>query len=106
MKHSETPWFAQFKDIGNGSKQWRLDAADGYPICASDVGPHAFNDANAHFIVAAANAHQALVEALEAVMLWIGDQADSDPPFRQARAALALARATHDSDEIMMLSND
>mgnify|MGYP001615102630 CR=1 FL=1 len=39
------------------------------------------------------NAAPELLKALEAVMLWVGEQADNEPPFRQARVALAKARA-------------
>jgi hypothetical protein len=60
---------------------WRTD----------DTGP-AVDQANAAFIVRAANAHDALLEAAEAALGVLGAFAQTPPEFYQLSAAIAAAR--------------
>ncbi|KKK84367.1 hypothetical protein LCGC14_2784050 [marine sediment metagenome] len=52
-KHTPGPWQIVYLPTGTGKSQWRVLDADAHPVSSSDVGPHAYNEANGRLIAAA-----------------------------------------------------
>ena len=65
-KHTPGPWIVVYQPTGTGNSQWRVNDKDYNPITSSDVGPHAFNEANARLITAAPTMYGLLVELYNA----------------------------------------
>ena len=102
-QHTSLPWEASGHAEPSSPKEWAyvkhnfpeapyegdLDDEWGIYPPLGEAGPVAIvsGEANAHFIVTACNAHEALVTALK----WIAINCDG-PAYAKARAALALAR--------------
>jgi hypothetical protein len=95
MDHSPTPWSIAPTSEEFGWAVFIVDADEAdviHFVCPRDI-----NDADAAFIVRAANAHEALVEALDRTLSWLtsypgGGALSPTGPYEQAKAALALAR--------------
>ena len=100
-KHTPGRWQIVYLPTGTGNSQWRVLDADAHPVASSDVGPHAYNEANGRLIAAAPE----LLEALEAVLplakaynssLKVGDGYDGDllpdAPLNLARTAIQAAK--------------
>ena len=93
--HTPTPWCTE---PGTGTLEiWRVDSSDliaTLDIPSAAEGPTV--QANAHFIVTAANSHQALVDALTDALECLSRLPDADGAYRvtcisQARDALRQA---------------
>ena len=65
--HTLGPWAIVYRPTGTGNRQWRVFDKDYNPIAFSDVGPHAFNEANARLIAAAPELLK-LLEQAEAII--------------------------------------
>jgi hypothetical protein len=102
--HTPTPWVASSAPDGTGIPGWNVIGADGWPVC-SMMDVHATarerNAANAPFLVRAANAHEALVEACKVALGRLEPFTKMRRPdmvieVKQMRAALALAEEAKD----------
>lgn len=83
-QHTPTP-AGLAEDSAEGGRMIALGDNDDYAVA---VGPN--QEQFAAFIVRAVNNHQALVEALEATQVYLGDDATDDSP--EARATRDVIR--------------
>ena len=90
--HTPTPWKASKPEASSG--WWYIDPMDsGFgDIATCWDALTSMGEANAAFIVRAANAHDALLEAAEAALGVLGAFAQTPPEFYQLSAAIAAAR--------------
>jgi hypothetical protein len=102
-KPTPLPW----KSVAHSWCETSVIGSNGYPVCLIDIRSDFHNDdstaseaiaeANAAYIVRAANSHHDLLEALKAIVaLDDGDSPDLwhfEDEFNAARAAIAKAEA-------------